>query len=149
MRIKWSWLESFSPLKPDHHGGDVPVHHQALRRPSSVRRIPPGLQLVLGLLVELLQPQRLAGQGEMLKKKARGVDTGARRHLEREREREPDLGAGLSRLHPPPQRRLHLVPQHLAQAVLGVEGVVVVPDGLGNQTAGKKVPHRTFITAFS
>lgn len=42
----------------------------------------------------------------------------------------PDLSVGLSRLHPLPQRRLHLVSQHLTQTVLGVEGVVVVLDGL-------------------
>ena len=44
----------------------------------------------------------------------------------------PDLSGGLSRLQLLPQRRLHLVPQHLTQAVLCVEGIVVVLDRLKN-----------------
>lgn len=44
----------------------------------------------------------------------------------------PDLSVGLGRLHLLPQRRLHLVSQHLTQTVLCVEGVVVVPDRLRN-----------------
>lgn len=44
----------------------------------------------------------------------------------------PDLSGGLSRLQLLPQRRLHLVSQHLTQTVLCVEGIVVVLDRLRN-----------------
>lgn len=42
----------------------------------------------------------------------------------------PDLSVGLSCLDLLAKRRLHLLSQHLTQAVLGVEGMVVISDCL-------------------
>lgn len=53
----------------------------------------------------------------------------------------PDLGQGLRCLHLLPQRSLHLVSQHLTQAVFGVGGGVFVPDCLLEQETTESVEH--------
>lgn len=53
----------------------------------------------------------------------------------------PDLGQGLRRLHLLPQRSLHLVSQHLTQAVFGVGGGVFIPDCLSEQETTESGEH--------
>lgn len=53
------WLNDW-PLKLDRHGGHISVHYGPVRLAAALQDVPPGLQPFLGLLVQLLQPVRLA-----------------------------------------------------------------------------------------